>query len=746
MSKTTLHRLSTTLGVLILFLSLTLAQGDGRKKLSPWLRQLISTTQQQARKAQAAGQPTTPKRVTVFIRTSDAAALTSSGCTINATLGNGICIATVPVDSLESLAAKATVSRIEADRAPRLMNDTMAAVINVTPVYEGKELPQAFTGKDVIVGVQDADFDLTHPSFYTTDGSQLRIKRFWDQNATEGGSNPPYEDGEGRLFASQEDILAVAHSAGNTLAESHGTHVTGIAAGSGHGTAYRGMAFESDIALVDFKADEASATTANTLLGFKYLFDYADEQQKPCVINYSAGNYQRMDDANELYAEALEDITGPGRIIVAAAGNSGKTCGYMKKSAEQELASTTIGSEDSGVELQLLADGDFQIRFIAHDILDPANNDTLTVASTQLEGATETPTFTLNHPGEGDPYGVEFDEFDSPYFPERTGYNIIIAGEEMDFGDEIPVSVELMGEDTEVEILTAPDEFEFNKHMDMRADANNSYGLSCPSNFPFVISVGATAYRTGYQSVYTGKYVSDDCGTDGEIADFSSRGPVLDRRIKPDVSAPGANIHSSLSSYFRERILKGLEDGSYSKEVVDETLQVFTAYTQFNGRTYPWGSYSGTSMASPAVTGAVALWLQANPELTAAQCIDIFSKTCRQPDATLAYPNTTYGYGQIDVYAGLLEALNLTGISALSKRQPSALTFALSAQQLRITGAEEGKAFTVSVYSTAGMQLYRQTFSGGAATIDLSAMPAGVLAVQVDGATPQTTGSTLIRN
>ena len=62
-------------------------------------------------------------------------------------------------------------------------------------------------------------------------------------------------------------------------------------------------------------------------------------------------------------------------------------------------------------------------------------------------------------------------------------------------------------------------------------------------------------------------------------------------------------------------------------------------------------------MSAPVVTGAIALWLQADPTLTPADCLEIFAKTCTHYDASLSYPNNLYGYGQIDVAAGLKEVL-----------------------------------------------------------------------------------------
>ena len=44
----------------------------------------------------------------------------------------------------------------------------------------------------------------------------------------------------------------------------------------------------------------------------------------------------------------------------------------------------------------------------------------------------------------------------------------------------------------------------------------------------------------------------------------------------------------------------------------------------------------------------------------------MFSHTCRQPDATLTYPNNEYGYGEIDAWRGLLYLLGIDGIHDIS--------------------------------------------------------------------------------
>ena len=65
-------------------------------------------------------------------------------------------------------------------------------------------------------------------------------------------------------------------------------------------------------------------------------------------------------------------------------------------------------------------------------------------------------------------------------------------------------------------------------------------------------------------------------------------------------------------------------------------------------------------MSTPIVAGAIALWLEAYPRLTAADCRAIFARTSTHNDNVANYPNNRYGYGQIDVLAGLKEVLKLS--------------------------------------------------------------------------------------
>ena len=259
-----------------------------------------------------------------------------------------ICIVSIPLGALEALAKEPAVKRIEANQSTSLCVDTTATIVQALPVYESSPSHQAYTGEGAVVGVVDVGFDLTHPNFLDNTTGQSRIRAFWDQLSRDTiGSNLPV----GRDYVGAEAISAIRLST-DAPTQTHGTHTLGIAAGSGYDTPYRGIAWGSELCVVGNainsnkeyvdSADRYKYTTATDALGFKYCFDYAEAQGKPCVVSFSEGYPPYLDDEDSLFAVTIEQLTGPGRIIVASAGNEGVEMTYFEKRANQQEAGSFV--------------------------------------------------------------------------------------------------------------------------------------------------------------------------------------------------------------------------------------------------------------------------------------------------------------------------------------------------------------------------------------------------------------------
>jgi subtilisin family serine protease len=296
------------------------------------------------------------------------------------------------------------------------------------------------------------------------------------------------------------------------------------------------------------------------------------------------------------------------------------------------------------------------------------------------------------------------------------------------------IALVVEGTDCDVQVFGNSSSPLANLDTDSRWNAAQAgHNVLAPGCLAAPICVGATVHRLAYTNA-AGKEVKYDHPEElGQWASFSSTGPTMGGLSKPDIVAPGCNVISSYSSYYMETHPTKTDD--------------FVAYATIGDRTYPWGGNSGTSMSTPVVAGAVALWLQANPLLTREDIIGVLQRTSRHPEEQLDYPNPKYGYGEIDVYRGLLDILGVTAIQGVSMHQPQGVQFSMTDGRLTLTLAHQPMtAMRLTVYTTDGRQQLQHTWSDGRQemTVDLSSLPHGVYAVQVDG-DKLTTGSQLIR-
>ncbi len=564
-------------------------------------------------------------------------------------------VADIPLRSLGNLSRDSRVVRLEAGQRASVLMDTTTTLVDATPAQQLLRLPQAYTGRGVVVGVQDIGFDLTHPNFFSSDMADYRIKALWDQLSTDTlHTTLPV----GRDYVGRDSLLALGCPR-DGLRQTHGTHTAGIAAGSGAEgddtlSPYRGVAWESDlclvcnattddIALIDPK-DYYKYTYALDALGFKYIFDYADRVGKPCVINFSEGSRQDFQGYDQLYYEMLDSLTGPGHVIVSSAGNDGQAINYLHKPAGRPSAGLFCGSNLQNAGFTTKTQGhvdDFSLRISVYSRADRPQ-----VVDIPLSRVLATHDSTLvDTVSIGDyQYVIAATAYPSCYDAEQVVCDWDIVTLAHIFSKCYPVSVQLMGQEADAELYPVTGWLYHSSLDDSLADGDNTHSINSPASAPSVICVGATGYRTQFLN-YLGQQMVYDNGRGGVRTPFSGVGPTFDGRIKPDVMAPGQNIISSYSSFY-------LDNNPDASDIRSDVR-----HFEHNGRTYAWNSNGGTSMSSPVVAGAIALWLQADPTLSPADCLSVLAKTCRHYDPTLSYPNNLYGYGEIDVTAGLEEVL-----------------------------------------------------------------------------------------
>lgn len=719
------------------------AQTGHMGRLSAWLQESVrqetavktSNTTSSGHRADAAAMLTT-----VFVQMKDGIndeLLAQYGCKKYAQLGD-IAIVTVPLDKVGALSEQPEVLRVEANDKAHPTLDLVPENTNLLPVYEQTAQYPAFTGKGVVVGIMDIGFDLTHPTFYNTPSlSNYRIKAFWDQLAPNADSN---RFPVGSEWTTTDDILQ-QQCATDGREQNHGTHTTGIAAGSGYDSPYRGAAWESDLCLVANavtadtafidKADYYLYTTATDALGFKYLFDYADSQQKPCVVSFSEGYTPFMDNDDQLFSLFLSRLVGPGHILVSSAGNESQSLTYFRKPLGVEHAGSFIRVFNPTAQYRLLSDGKPVVRLIAYEERNVVERELLLpMDSENWKDEQLIDTLFI----QDDTCAVRITRYQPSLVEGKTGYWITLAGNrpfiEM---DHLALVVE--GADCEAEVFGSSTQSFGNYDTDKQWNAaEKSHNILAPGCLEPAITVGSTSHRLTYTNI-NGDVIKNNRDTEpGRLSWFSSVGPAMDGSVKPDVTAPGNFVISSQSSFYLEA----------HPDATTYDVEHFDA----GGRTYVWAAQSGTSMSTPVVAGIIALWLQANPTLSPDDIRDVLQRTCRHPEPQFTYPNNLYGHGEIDAYRGLLDILGMTGIKELSQHQPQGVRLTAHDGLLHLQFSQTpSEPVLLSIYTTSGALLHRQwlTPSSRQVSLPLPVSASGIYAVQLTGKDKALTGSQLVR-
>ncbi|HSQ60219.1 MAG TPA: S8 family serine peptidase [Acidobacteriota bacterium] len=483
------------------------------------------------------------------------------------------------------------------------------------------------TGEGIVVGIVDSGVDLAHPDLRRADGT-TRLLSIWDQSATSG--TPP----GGFTYGAEWDSAAINDGIPTEIdTDGHGTHVITTAAGNGRATGnghpagtYVGVAPEADVVAV-----KTTFATSAIIDGVRYVFTKAAFFGKKAVVNLSLGTQAGPHDGTYEFDTMISALTGPGKIVVASAGNKQNDDIHGRVT----LSGTTPGSMTLSVPAYTKNPGTVNDYLVFSGWYGPAENLSVTVVSPNGFTAGPVPlgeTASLNSQdgqinifngttlppnGDNEVYLEVFDEM-SARAPQPGLWTITFTPTAV--GGTGVVDLWLYGNSLGSAGALA-------KFVQGLATFNV---IGSPGSADSVIAVAAHVTKNCWDSVNGSSFCWTPLPPLDGIAPFSSTGPLRDGTLKPDLSAPGDGVAAARSANSAFPIELVVPDGVHAM-------------------------LAGTSMSAPHVTGTVALllaqpaWANAGPSAIKNR----LQSTARADAFTGAVPNATWGYGKLNAAAAL---------------------------------------------------------------------------------------------
>ena len=461
------------------------------------------------------------------------------------------------------------------------------------------------TGKGVVVASVDWGVDVDSAAFrWPADAAgdrvpgSTRFLSFWDQRDQALGPRPePY--GYGAIHHRSEIDSALDDPrpyerlgyhpaiADRARRGAHGTHVLDIAAGNGEAGGPAGIAPDADLIFVHL-ADRHTGGLANFGDSVRLLeaVDYISRTAgtKPCVINISAGRTCGPKDGSTLVERALDELlaTTPGRFVVNSAGNyfgwRTHSCGRLAPGGAHRLSFTVDPADVTLNELEIWYDGadEFTVRVDPPGYVTRRSVRLGERSDLMIDGQAVGRVYHRRHdPNNGDNHIVAYiDPIGRP-----GSWTVTLEAQRVSSG-------------------------RFHAWIERDDSCRGCQARFTPPDSNPVTTIGTIT--TSRLPLIVGAYDGHD--PDRQIAPFSSSGPSRDYRHKPDLAAPGVAVLAARSA----PIVASRNHGLLVRK-------------------------SGTSMATPHVTGAVALCLEtAGHALSAGQIRSLVLDSCDpEPDPDL---------------------------------------------------------------------------------------------------------------
>ncbi len=556
----------------------------------------------------------------------------------------------------------------------KLLNDRAALAIRT-----GYARDAGLTGRGVVVGIVDSGLDFAHADFRHQDGS-TRVRWVLDYAREPMGVFPELELAyagmiagvkRGAVYSGVElDVMLRSGKNIPTDRVGHGTHVSGTASANAN-SKFPGVAPLADLVVVRVSDPNLGGIdTANVLRGVAFVFDRAAAEGKPAVANLSLGSDYGPHDGTLAWEQELASLVGPanpGRVIVAAAGNSGRP--------------------GDGVHEQVYVAPDSTTRVRVR-------------ASRLSESESSVYTWIRFRPGASLRVGLKMPDGAGHIAPQglgaEAGYNpaaysaaVVTSGSKQNLvGTASPgalvawvgkwpsgdFEIELEGQGTADLFLSGDAASEQGFYGGIRASTVGS-----PAAHPDVIAVGASVNRRswttrGGELINVPQWSFDRGGEleqrlltapfEGEVAAFSSAGPTTSGVPKPELLAPGAGVISAMSAGAPSSAPTSIFYASACPIRQGKKLTDCFEVDETHALSF------GTSMATPVVTGAVALLLQADPTLSSDK-VKVLLQGGAHVWRTGSLFHEQAGAGELDVQGALV---------ALSQMQAGTVALPVAAQ------------------------------------------------------------------
>ena len=599
------------------------------------------------------------------------------------------------------------------------------------------QLPQAYKGAGVVTGLVDAGITVNHPNFRNSDGT-YRVKEAWTIT------------GKNALVTAYDTEYKLGQFTTDLSTMSHGTHVAGIMAGGYKNLAdtinYYGVASESDIVMVGLGND---AYDNNILMGVEKVINYAEKNEKPCVVNLSMGSGYGPHDGTELFSQYLNKLAERA-VICVAAGNEGadgiaitKTCTEADKNVNTFVMPLSSNGQTGTLEVWSNTNQTFKATLVLYDlttkeiiykmptISESSNGKLQYIASGQYAEAGDitSPEFDKAYSNGYIGFGSNVDQYNNRFTVNMQYYLLLNTATNPKGNIALGLMVEgNAGQRLDVYCTSSYSTLSSN-NIPGWTDGGGDGSITDASCAEGVISVGSFTTRDYVPvRIKNAGYNFKNYVTIDDISDFSSYATLVDGRKLPHLAAPGCVVVSSMSSYYMTL--------AFQQGVYDYGEFMLVGKTMFDGKPYYYDYMMGTSMATPFASGVAALMLQANPDLTCKEVREILMETAtRDTYVTTSSNPVQWGAGKINALAAVKQAIEKSGVDGIkvdATQNVFVTTIAQNQYEVNYVGAS---SINATLYNLSGLAVVEASAQGDNVIVDASSAASGVyiLAVEADG-------------